>query len=325
MVGGGVAGLAAVRALRFADVRVTLLDRRNYHLFKSLLPQAAAGAVPESDLAFPFRTILRKQPNAEFRLAEAVYLEPERKRVILADGTLPYDSLIVATGSVPSFDEPSWARLSTPLNSLEDAQQIRSRIHLALEQATRLQDTAAQKDLLRFVVLLGPETPDGTAHRRGIEFAAALVETLRLALKHDFPSLSPEIPQVLVVTEAGGILDGYPKPVARAVEQMLIKTGIEFIYNRRLESLRATEPEALSGSQTFPLTEIRMALQHGSAEPIIENCLPTTYSGWARCAPSGSLKPWLTPAGCSWIQTGARWPSLGWWPPDSAACAWPGA
>jgi NADH dehydrogenase len=174
VVGGGFAGLYAARNLGIdPEVRLTLVDRRNFHLFQPLLYQVATGALSPGDIAQPLRSVLRKQRNTTVILGQAVGLDPERREVLIADGgPIAYDTLIVATGAHHSyFDHPEWAPLAPGLKTIEDATEIRRRILIAFEAAEREADPARRQEWMTFLVVGGGPT--------GVELAGALGEISR--------------------------------------------------------------------------------------------------------------------------------------------------
>ena len=184
IIGGGFGGLAAARALARAPVNVTLIDRRNHHLFQPLLYQVATAALNPSDIAYPIRAALAKQLNARVLLAEARGIDVANRRVTLDDGALDYDYLIVATGATHSYFGKDWAQVAPGLKSVEDALEIRRRVFLAYEAAERESEPTAQRDWLTFVVVGGGPT--------GVELAGALGEIGLHTLAHDFRSIDPD-------------------------------------------------------------------------------------------------------------------------------------
>src|SRR3989454_7445458 len=183
ILGGGFGGLYAARALRRAPVRVTLVDRRNHHVFQPLLYQVATAALNPSDIAVPIRHILRRQANAEVILGEASAIDVAARKVILADGEVPYDYLIVATGAAHSyFGHDDWARFAPGLKTIEDALDIRRRILLAFEAAERESDPDRRAAWLTFVIVGGGPT--------GVGLAGAAAENSPRSLRADFPHLS---------------------------------------------------------------------------------------------------------------------------------------
>src|SRR5262245_40222530 len=159
IVGAGFAGLNAARALKDAPVRVTVIDRRNHHLFQPLLYQVATAALSPADIASPIRAVLRRQRNAEVLLAEATAIDPDRREVRLVDDVVAYDYLILAAGASHAyFGHDEWSGVAPGLKTLEDALAIRRRILLAYEAAERATDPAEREALLTFVVVGGGPT-----------------------------------------------------------------------------------------------------------------------------------------------------------------------
>src|SRR5438552_5032 len=184
ILGGGFGGLAAAQKLKRAPVNVALIDRRNFHLFQPLLYQVATGALSPGEIASPLRGVLKRQRNARVLLAEMVDLDPEQRRVVLNDGALDYDRLIVATGaSHHYFGNEHWAPLAPGLKTVEDATEMRRRILLAFEAAERAPDLEKRRAWLTFVLVGGGPT--------GVELAGALGEIARHTLKGDFRTINP--------------------------------------------------------------------------------------------------------------------------------------
>ncbi|HYX10498.1 MAG TPA: FAD-dependent oxidoreductase, partial [Candidatus Acidoferrum sp.] len=185
IVGGGFAGLYAARGLKGAGVDLTLLDKRNFHLFPPLLYQVATGALSPGEIAQPLRAILRKDPDATVLLAEAVGIDVTRRRVLLADGgPIEYDTLVVATGAQHAyFGHDEWAKLAPGLKTMEDALEMRRRILIAFEAAEREADPVRRSEWMTFVVVGGGPT--------GVELAGALGEIAHDTLKRDFRSINP--------------------------------------------------------------------------------------------------------------------------------------
>src|SRR5690349_12057449 len=195
ILGGGFAGLYAAKALAHAPVRVTLVDRRNHHLFQPMLYQVATAALNPSDIASPIRSVLRHQQNTEVLLGEADRIDVARRTVHLADGAvLAYDYLIVGTGARHSyFGHDEWEVLAPGLKSLEDALEIRRRVLLAFERAERESDPVRRHAYLTFVVVGGGPT--------GVEMAGAVAEIRRYALGRDFRHIDPGEATVMLLEE----------------------------------------------------------------------------------------------------------------------------
>jgi NADH dehydrogenase len=219
IVGGGFAGLYAARALKNEPVRVTLVDRRNFHLFQPLLYQVATGGLSPSDIASPLRRILRKQKNARVLMGEVVGLDLAGRRVILENGSLPYDYLVLATGAENYyFNRDEWRRHAPGLKTVEDATTVRAHILAAFEAAERESDVERQVEWLTFVIVGGGPT--------GVELAGALGEIARQTLKNDFRSIQPERARILLLDAGERVLAGYPEALSRIAERHLIQLGV---------------------------------------------------------------------------------------------------
>src|SRR5580704_17933192 len=191
VIGGGFGGLEVARRLARAPVEVTLLDRRNYHLFQPLLYQVATGALNPSDIAYPIRGALATQRNARVLLAEATSIDVADRKVGIDGGELSYDFLVLATGSTDSyFGHDDWEPLAPGMKSIEDAVEIRRRVYLAYEAAERETDPAKQREWLTFVVVGGGPT--------GVELAGAFGEMGLQTLAKDFRSIDPTSVRVVL-------------------------------------------------------------------------------------------------------------------------------
>ncbi len=220
VVGGGFAGLYAARALRRAPVRVTVVDRRNHHLFQPLLYQVATAALAAPDVAAPIRRVLRRQANATVYLAEVARFDPERRRVELRDGALDYDYLIVAAGVENHyFGHPEWERHAPGLKSLDDAVEIRRRMLLAFEAAERETDAARRRVWLSFVVVGGGPT--------GVELAGAIREIAMRTLARDFRNFDPRETRVILVDAAPRLLPAFPEKLSERARRMLEARAVE--------------------------------------------------------------------------------------------------
>jgi NADH dehydrogenase len=219
IIGGGFGGLYAAKALGGAPVKVTLLDKRNFHLFQPLLYQVATGGLSPGDIASPLRSVLSRQKNTTVLAAEVIDLDPAQRRVILRDGELSYDTLIVATGaSHHYFGHDEWQEAAPGLKTVEDALAIRRRILLAFETAEREPDPAQRRAWLTFVIVGGGPT--------GVELAGALAELTHNTLKHDFRNINAAETKILLLEATERVLPPYPPELSAKAEAALTRLGV---------------------------------------------------------------------------------------------------
>jgi len=255
IVGGGFGGLHAARHLGYEPVEVTVIDRRNFHLFQPLLYQVATGGLSPADIASPLREILKRQLNTSVLLAEVVDFDVSGKRVCLADGvSIPYDYLVVATGLENHyFGNDAWAEKAPGLKSVEDATEIRRRVLLAFERAEREKDAAARRALLTFIVIGGGPT--------GVELAGALAELARDTLRHDFRSIDPRDSTILLFEGSSRILETFPPELSEKAAESLARLGIELHVESRVTDVRegAVLVKGPRGDETFPTSTVLWA------------------------------------------------------------------
>jgi len=230
ILGGGFGGLTAARALRKAPVRITLLDRRNHHLFQPLLYQVATAALNPSEIAVPIRSILSRQQNVTVLMAEATGLDCAGKKVLLADGDCAYDYLIVATGATHSyFGHEEWAPYAAGLKTIEDALEIRRRLLTAYEQAEREKDPDKRRAWMTFVIVGGGPT--------GAELAGALSEISKHALARDFRAIDPSTSRIVLLQGGDRVLPTFPEILSEKAVKHLRELGVEVRVNARVTGI----------------------------------------------------------------------------------------
>jgi NADH:ubiquinone reductase (H+-translocating) len=243
ILGGGFGGLGAAHTLKNAPLEVTLLDRCNYHLFQPLLYQVATGSLSPANIAAPLRQILRRQKNTKVLFAEAVDIDASNRRVILSDGDVPYDTLIVATGSTHQyFGHDEWEKFAPGLKTVEDATAMRRRILLAFEAAEREPDPAKLKAWMTFVIVGGGPT--------GAELAGALGEIAHDTLTHDFRDIDPRRTQIILVEGTDRALPSYPPKLSEAARKMLVRLGVTVRTGAMVIDVKADSVTIREGDRT---------------------------------------------------------------------------
>jgi len=232
IIGGGFGGLNAAKALGKAPVRVTLVDKRNFHLFQPLLYQVATAALAPSDIAYPIRAILKDHENTTVLLDEVTAIDPDRNVICLTEGELAYDYLIVAAGSQGTwFGHDEWAPFAPGLKSMEEALDIRQRVLAAFEAAEREGDLVRKVAWLTFVVVGGGPT--------GVELAGALAEIARQTLRHNFRTFDPAGARIILVEGSPAVLGTYPKDLSQSARRQLEGLGVEVRTDTRVSSIEA--------------------------------------------------------------------------------------
>jgi NADH:ubiquinone reductase (H+-translocating) len=219
IVGGGFGGLSAALRLRRAPVEVTLVDRCNYHLFQPLLYQVATGTLSPANIASPLRNILKRHKNTRVLLAEATRIDAANRRVILSDGSIEYDTLVVSTGSSHQyFGHDEWEEFARGLKTVEDATDMRRRILLAFETAERETDPEKVRAYMTFVIVGGGPT--------GAELAGALAEIANDTLRRDFRNIDPSQARIILVEGTDRVLPVYPPKLSEAARKMIERLGV---------------------------------------------------------------------------------------------------
>ena len=231
ILGGGFGGLYAARSLRKAPVRVTVVDRQNHHLFQPLLYQVATATLSPGEIASPIRGLLGRETTV--LLAQVTGVDVAGKRVLLSDGELSYDYLIIATGATHSyFGHDEWAKHAMGLKTIDDALEIRRKVLLAFEMAEREPDPARRRELLTFVIIGAGPT--------GVEMAGSLGEISRHTLARDFHNIDPSQARILLLEGVQRVLPIYSEPLSEKARQALEKLGVEVRTNTRVTHLDET-------------------------------------------------------------------------------------
>jgi NADH:ubiquinone reductase (H+-translocating) len=233
IVGGGFGGLYAARALRRADVHVTVIDRRNHHLFQPLLYQVATAVLSPADIAAPIRHILRGQQNTRVLLGEVTDVDTAERAVVLADQRrIRYDYLVVATGATHAyFGNPEWEQVAPGLKTIEDATELRRRYLLAFEAAEQEVDRGTLQALLTFVVIGAGPT--------GVEMAGSMAETARRALRREFRHIDPALTRVILLEGGPRVLAAYDPSLSAKAEDALRSLGVEVRTNSIVTRIEA--------------------------------------------------------------------------------------
>ena len=231
IVGAGFGGLAAARALRRAPVDVTIVDKRNHHLFQPLLYQVATAGLSPADIAAPIRTIVRNHRNTRVLLDRVIGVDAEARRVRLAGGDeLAYDFLLLATGARHSyFGRDEWAAHAPGIKSLEDATAVRRKVLLALERAETERDRERRKALLTFVVIGGGPT--------GVEMAGAIAELTHRSVSKDFRSITPQCSRVILVEAGPRLLPGFAPSLSMKARRAIKSLGVELRLKSRVTAI----------------------------------------------------------------------------------------
>ncbi|MGZ8452221.1 MAG: NAD(P)/FAD-dependent oxidoreductase [Candidatus Binatia bacterium] len=253
-IGGGFGGLCAAQWLKNLPVQVTLIDRRNFHLFQPLLYQVATGWLSPANIASTLRAVLRYQKNAQVLLAEVTDIDAERRKVIFAGGELGYDTLIVATGSSHDyFGHDDWKEFAPGLKTIEDATEMRRRIFSAFESAEREHDPAKIRAWLTFIIVGGGPT--------GVELAGALADIAYKTLTHDFRSIDPADAQILLVEASDRILSPYPEDLSSKAQNFLNHLGVSVQTGTAVAAIRPGQVAVRRGKiyETIPCQTVLWA------------------------------------------------------------------
>lgn len=243
VVGGGFGGLYAVQSLGRSPVEVTLVDRRNFHLFQPLLYQVATGGLSPGDIASPLRSVLKRQDNTQVLLGEVTGLDPDQQQLSLKDGdVLPYDSLIIATGSAHHyFGNDHWEAIAPSIKTIEDALEVRRRIFLAFEKAELESDPEIRKALLTFVIVGAGPT--------GVELAGAIADLAYHTLRKDFRNINTEETEIILVEGMDRVLPPFAPDLSARATQDLEKLGVKIRTQTFVTALEGEKVTFKTGDQ----------------------------------------------------------------------------
>ncbi len=246
IIGGGFGGLNAAQALKHALVRVTLIDRRNLHLFQPLLYQVATGGLSPGDIAAPLRAVLRRNPNLQIYMADVIGIDRVKKQVITDRITVNYDSLIVAAGSVNDYyGHDDWRPYAPGLKSIEEALDIRRRILSAFEIAELTGNENLRKELLTFVIVGGGPT--------GVELAGTVGEIAHYTIRKDYKTFDPQSARIILVEGMERVLPGFPEELSRACERMLKDLGVQVMTGALVTSIAGREVVLMKNNEVIKI------------------------------------------------------------------------
>ncbi|MFO0559402.1 MAG: NAD(P)/FAD-dependent oxidoreductase [Polyangiales bacterium] len=313
IVGGGFGGLTCAQALARADVRITLVDRTNHHLFQPLLYQVATAGLSPAEIAAPIRAVLSEQKNVTVLLDEVTRVDLAAKKLHVREQVLAYDFLVLAVGAVNNyFGKDAWAEHAPGMKSLDEAVELRRRILVAFEEAERESDEKLKEALLTMVVIGGGPT--------GVEMAGALADLSRTVLAKDFRRIDPSKARVLLVEGSERVLGGFPQHLSESAQAQLKELGVELVLAQRVTRIDASGvtlrpssggEESLVPSRTVvwaagvkasPITSsLGVALDKGGRVIVAEDCsIPDHPSAFvigdcANWAHDGAPLPGLSP------------------------------
>src|SRR5579883_738756 len=234
IIGGGFGGLNAAKALRHADVGITLIDRTNHHLFQPLLYQVATAALSPADIAMPLRAIFGKQKNVTVVMDEVISIDKEHKMITLSNGSMAFDYLIIATGAAPSyFGHNDWMQYAPTLKTLDDALTIREKILLSLEEAERLAIEGSIVGELSayttFIIIGGGPT--------GVEMAGAIAEIAKKTMMKEFRKIDLSQTKIYLIEALPNILSAYPKELSLKAKSDLEALGVQVVVDTKVEEI----------------------------------------------------------------------------------------
>jgi NADH dehydrogenase len=261
IVGGGFGGLYAAQALRRAAVEVTLIDRRNFHLFQPLLYQVAAGGLSPANIAAPLRAVLARQQNVVTLMGEVTGFDLTGRAVLLGDEAVPYDSLIVAAGARHHyFGHPEWEEFAPGLKTIEDATAMRRKVLTAFERAERERDDAARRALLTFVIVGAGPT--------GVELAGTVAELARHTLRRNFRRIDPAAATVLLLEAGDRVLPTFHPDLSARAQQSLQRLGVQVRLKTAVTAVKADRVEVKAQGPETILTSTVLWGAGNTASPL---------------------------------------------------------
>lgn len=230
IVGAGFGGLEAARQLAHAPVKVTVIDRNNFHLFQPMLYQVATGGLSPADIATPVRSILRDQRNTDVLMAEVTGIDLQEQQVIMSEQSVHFDYLILATGATSNyFGHPEWQKLAPGIKSMDDALAVRRLVLAAFEAAEREPDAEKRKALVTFVLVGGGPT--------GVELAGAVAELAHQSLNRDFRHIQPSKARVVLVEGESRVMPSFPSSLTKQAQKKLQQLGVELVMGVHVEKM----------------------------------------------------------------------------------------
>ena len=232
IVGGGFGGISAAKALRKTNCNITLVDKRNHHLFQPLLYQVATAALSPGDIAVPIRAIFGSDKNIRTVLGEVISIDKTNNRLHLADdSSIDFDYLILAPGAIYNyFGNEHWKNYAPGLKTLKNALSVRERILISLEEADKLDDPQTRKKYLTYAVIGAGPT--------GVEMAGAIAEIAKRNMMRDFRNINMEETEVFLIEAAGNVLNGYPEDLSNKAKSDLEEMGVKVLLNNPVKSIR---------------------------------------------------------------------------------------
>ncbi len=246
IIGGGFGGIATAKALKNADVDITIIDRLNHHLFQPLLYQVATAELSPGDIAAPIRAIVNEDPNIKVILGEVKKIDPNGNTIHLNNGhSISFDQLVMATGAQYNyFGHEEWAEFAPGMKSVSDALKVREQLLMSMEEAEQLDDSHRRKSLLTYVIIGGGPT--------GVEMAGAIAEVAGNGAKHGYHTIKPEDAKIYLIEAGPRILNAFPESLGKKAKNMLEKMGVKVLLNTPVTDIEKNKVHFQVGSIETP-------------------------------------------------------------------------